>query len=94
MPGPEEPAEGALALAPLAQALAVEDGLVLLAEGRATHLVGLGAVIWEELGAAGSLGIEELEQRVVAFAGPHPDSSAMLVAAVNTLVEEGWVRRG
>ncbi|GAA1731813.1 hypothetical protein [Brachybacterium phenoliresistens] len=94
VPDLEAPAEGALALAPLAQALAVEDGLVLLAEGRATHLVGLGAVIWEELAAAGSLSIEELEQRVVAFAGPHPDSAAMLAAAVDTLVEDGWIRRG
>lgn len=90
----DDPAPGTLSLAPFAQAIAVEDGLVVLAEGRASHLTGLGTVIWEEVGAAGAVDQSQIEQKVVEFAGPHPDSTAMVAAAVDTLVEDGWILRG
>ncbi|MFC0674724.1 hypothetical protein [Brachybacterium hainanense] len=88
------PPAGTADLTPYVQALAVEDGVVVLREGRAAHLTGLGSLLWEELQADGPLGPAELERRIVEGAGEHPDSARLIAEALDALVEAGWAHRG
>lgn len=92
-PGPG-PGPGTVGVAAPVQALAVEDGAVVLAEGRAAHLTGIGALVWEELASSGPRSLAQLEAHVVRIAGAHARSAELVAAAVDALVAEGWAVRG
>lgn len=93
-PRPAEPKEGDVALLPAAQAVAVEDGVVLLDTGRALHLTGLGALVWELLAESGPQPEERLASQVIGVLGEHPRAHELLSEALESLRAQGLLRRG
>lgn len=93
-PRPAEPKEGDVALLPAAQAVAVEDGVVLLDTGRAVHLTGLGALVWELLAESGPQPEERLASQVIGVLGEHPRAHELLSETLESLRAQGLLRRG
>ncbi|UEJ81115.1 hypothetical protein Bra3105_09575 [Brachybacterium halotolerans subsp. kimchii] len=88
------PGPGQWALAPFAQALAMDDGIQVLFEGRAVHAPALAGLVWEQLLDAGPSTIDEIVERIVVHLGPNPDSHQLVEASLGMLLSEGCVRRG
>lgn len=91
---PAEPRDGQVALTPVAQALGVEDGFLLLDIGRALHLTGLGALIWELLSESGPLLEDDLAARVVGALGEHPRAHELMRLALESLRSQELLARG
>ena len=98
-PGPERRsrstiAEGGplLARRPWAEAVEIDDQLIVLTESRAVLLADLTATVWLHL--ARPCSVEELVRAAEQAHGAHPDAAAIVGEAVTTLVEESLVARG
>lgn len=97
IPAPEVvgvPGPGEWAIAPFSQALAMDDGIQMLFDGRAVHAPALAGLVWEELLDAGPSTIEEIVERIVEHLGQNPESRALVEASLEVLLDEGCVRRG
>ena len=77
---------------PWAEAVEVDDELIVLTESRAVLLADLTATVWLRL--ARPCSTNELVDAAQQVHGPHPDAAAIVGEAVNTLVEEGLAARG
>jgi hypothetical protein len=81
-----------LARRPWADAVEVDDELVILTESRALLLADLTATAWLHLARPCSM--EELVRAAEQTHGAHPAAAAIVGEAVATLVEEGLAARG
>lgn len=92
--GPDAVEDGQVAIAPFRQALAVEAGVFVLGRSEAVHLSGLAALVWDLLQDSGTLTRAELEEQIVQELGEHPESAALLDAALAELLDRGWACQG
>jgi hypothetical protein len=74
---------------PALDGVLIDDEALLLVGQAPMRLAGIGLTIWQE--AAQSPTLAELERRVVAVHGPHPDSGALVRDAVETMRQAGAV---
>lgn len=93
-PTPAEPGPDRYAPVPLAEALVVADGMLLLDEGRLILVQGVTALVYDILLEAGEASAEEIEAQLVAAMGEHPHSREIVESALAALSEDRWVRRG
>lgn len=85
---------GTVALTAEQQALALDEGVLLLGPGRSVLLDGVTAAVWDALAARGALDPAAVEEELVAAMGPHPRSAEFVGAALDQLCAGGWARRG
>lgn len=86
--------EGAIARADFADAVVLDERLVVLGSGRMHILDGIGPAVWQN---AGGVGGDELEARIVEEYGSAPagmDVESVVAAAVDQLIDAGLLRRG
>lgn len=94
VPVPATADPGTVALTAEQQALALDDGVLLLGPGRSVLLDGVTAAVWDALAARGALDPAAVEEELVAAMGPHPRSAEFVGAALDQLCAGGWARRG
>ncbi len=81
-----------LARRPWAEAVEIDDQLIVLSASRAVLLAELSATLWLHL--ARPCSVEELIRAAEQAHGSHPDAAAIVGRALATLVEENLVARG
>lgn len=91
--GADADASGLVRCLPFAGALVTDEATVLLRTGTVLTLQGLSDIVWEIVRAEGPLPLERLEEETVAMIGPHPESSALIAAALAELVQQGAVEQ-
>ena len=77
--------EQLLTIAPFTQALATEDGVLVLSEESFTRMQGISALIWDILRADGPMDTAALEAAVLAELGPHPEASQLVAATLEEM---------
>lgn len=93
--GPERIAGlGEYSVAQYVQALGVEDGVIVLSEGRVSHLSGLAGVIWAVLNERGPSSASDVERDAVSSLGAYEGSGRLVRDALSALLEKGAVIRG
>lgn len=93
-PAPVEPGPGRYAPIPLAEALMLPEGLLLLDEGRSILVQGVTALVVDMLLETGEASTEEIEAHLVETMGEHPHSRDFVEASLAELSASRWVRRG
>lgn len=77
--------DGRVRRAPVTDAVEIDGELLALVDGVPVRVSGIGRTVWDLAGSAPTL--DELERRVVAIHGPHPEAAELVARAVGSMCQ-------